>query len=567
MAEQFTLKNNLIFVLAEAAGGVYNSDQMRTLCEVADNESAFLKITEDQRIGFMLDPNKLPEIQSQVRKCGIILKAYKAAGVPSPRACLGELCSYSQQPSLGDALELTTHLLKSFPSPKRHSTIAINGCGRACLGSSTEDVHVVAEDSGYKVSIGGKGSEIPQQAQLLVENVPRTELPLVLERLLAVFYLESTEDERIYDVIERIGLTPFLNALPEHLMPAMHESGEDEAQDAIPEAVSASDEEPITDAVEIAESELDALLPEASDSDTSGLVEANETLLIDELMEENSSKTEDGMVTQADDFDNAFEDQDSHEPAVDIDPMLVVEDFEEQEELSETDSDEALPEADLLEDADYEDGTLDDVSRIREAIRTELSMSVTESEKLAEGPMDLLDEIDADSQPVIAAENEAEQDSNPEGDELLLDQENDFVAEDMQYNEGSIEAIESDHPRILDEATQSDFPMANASSGKRRDSKVSSAFQYEAQATALNASQKVQGRLSIRFLEQQLAVELPSGMCFELPMDAVQEGSQFSMELPDGELIMERQGATLLVRLGLLQMKFPIPSDTTRRVA
>jgi hypothetical protein len=221
----------------------------------------------------------------------------------------------------------------------------------------------------------------------------------------------------------------------------------------------------------------------------------------------------------------------------------------------------------LLEDADYEDGTLDDVSRIREAIRTELSMSVTESEKLAEGPMDLLDEIDADSQPVIAAENEAEQDSNPEGDELLLDQENDFVAEDMQYNEGSIEAIESDHPRILDEATQSDFPMANASSGKRRDSKVSSAFQYEAQATALNASQKVQGRLSIRFLEQQLAVELPSGMCFELPMDAVQEGSQFSMELPDGELIMERQGATLLVRLGLLQMKFPIPSDTTRRVA
>lgn len=566
VAEHFTLKNNLIFVLAEAAGGVYNSDQMRTLCEVADNESAFLKITEDQRIGFMLDPNKLPEIQSQVRKCGIILKSYKAAGVPSPRACLGELCTYSQQPSLGDALELTTHLLKSFPSPKRHSTIGINGCGRACLGSSTEDIHVVAEDSGYKISIGGKGSEIPQQAQLLVENVPRAELHIVLERLLAFFYQESTEDERFHDVIERVGLTPFLNCLPEHLMPAIHEIGEDATENSIEETSEPLDDMD-TDVITETMSELDELLPEGTEPEGSGLVETSETLTIENLVEQTEMELIEGDEFEQINDGPVLEENDTNEPIVDIEAETSAEVEENQNPTSEAEVDDAAADNNLLEDAEFEDGTLEDVSRIRDAIRTELSMSATEGVKLSEKPTDLLDEIDSNTESDIGTEYEDEADLSSFVDDAILESGDDHLSTASEFNEDSFEELENSQQQQDEDTAQTETNDMVGIPARRRDTKVSSAYQPDSQPSAPQGLQKVRGRLSVKFLEQQLALELPSGMCFELPLDAVQEGSQFSMELPDGELIMERQGTTLFVKLGLIQMKFPIPDDSTRRVA
>lgn len=564
MAEHFTLKNNLIFVLAEAAGGVYNSDQMRTLCEVADSESAFLKITEDQRIGFMLDPNKLPEIQSQVRKCGIILKSYKGAGVPSPRACLGELCTHSQQPSLGDALELTTHLLKSFPTPRRHSTIGINGCGRACLGSSTEDIHVVAEASGYKVSIGGKGSEIPQQAQLLVENVSRNELPGVLERILAVFYEKSSEDERFFDVIERVGLTPFFDCLPEHLMPVFHDTSDSEeasvSEDVIADSQSADADQISPEQVAEAPA-LDEFGDELTEASGTGLVQSDENLTIDELIDQSSDESPDAMSVGV----SPDESIEIDEPLVDISDTPLIAGVGDDQDLDEND----LPsqEADLLEDAEFEDGTLDDVSRIRDAIRTEMSMSGSSGqESFAEKHLDLLDEISSDSEEAFADVAESQDERSPVSDELVIadDTFDDSVSSLDSMNR--FEAADEIYPDDTLEEPSSAMHVTEKA-GKRRDSKVSSGFENNAVKNTPTGLSPVKGRLSIRFLGPQLAIELPSGMCFELPLDAVQEGSQFSMELPDGELIMERDGSLLLVKLGLLQMKFPIPAQPTQQVA
>lgn len=543
MAEHFTLKNNLVFVLAEAAGGVYNSDQLRTLCEVADGEAAFLKITEDQRIGFMLDPNKLPEIQARVRKCGIILKSYKAAGVPSPRACLGELCTYSHQPSLGDALELTTHLLKSFPSPKRHSTIGINGCGRACLGSSTEDIHVVAEESGYKVSIGGKGSEIPQQAQLLVENVPRTDLPVVLEKLLALFYQESAEDERLLDVIERIGLTPFLNCLPKHLMPAIHDAAE---TSVLEENKECADTAEVTDAY------------------SSGLVANDENLLIDDLIEQSSNEFQDGLVSIDQHVDILSVDEYKvNEPIVDIDVAHL--DGEPAVNEAEGEDDLINEEHELLEDSEFEDGTLDDVSRIKDAIRTELSMNTANNEQITDKQIDLLDEIE--QLPVIPAEHAEHLDSAEFEQKLPPEVTSDMLDSSLGKQQDSPLLAEQTESAAYHERSADDLGSTTTGPNRRRNSRATSAFDPEGLSTDVQSLPQVKGRLSIRFLEQQLAVELPSGMCFELPMNAVQEGSPFAMELPDGELIMERDGCTLHVKLGLLQMKFPIPIASTRRVA
>ena len=544
MGEHFALKNSQIFVLAEAAGGVYNSDQLRVLCEVADNESAFLKITEDQRIGFMIDPGKLPDVQAQVRKSGLLLKSYKAAGVPSPRACLGELCTFAHQPSLGDALELTTHLLKSFPAPKRYSSIGVNGCGRACLGSSTEDIHVVAEETGYKVSIGGKGSDIPQQAQLLLENVSRTDLPIVIEKILAVFYQESLEGERIFDVIDRVGLTPFFNSLPEHLIPTVPDV-------EIMEHVDSQ----ITNEL-IAGSELSAVADDLildSNNAQTGLIDTENTdSLIDDLLESSSAEfNADNSVgllpTSVDGFKKSSlgDDEPLVDLSADLENISAI-------DLNSDDIAEADVERGLLEEAEFEDGTTEDVERVRDAIRTELSMSTPGEMSSAREHPDLLDELELQSEVFENSELTAEQSFQDE----------DFEAElplEESRSEESYKDIEAN--------TAASVEHQSPSKPKRHNSKVSSPASVRSEKMVNELAPPVSGRLAIKFLGENLAVELPSGMCFELPFDAVPEGSEFSMVLPDGELRMERDGSMLAVSLGMLNMRLPIPSASHRRVA
>ncbi|MEN9810848.1 MAG: hypothetical protein RLZZ488_2415 [Pseudomonadota bacterium] len=556
MADQFALKNNQIFVLAEAAGGVYNSDQLRVLCEVADNESAFLKITEDQRIGFMVDPHKLADVQAHVRKSGLLLRSYKSSGVPSPRACLGELCTFAHQPSLGDALELTTHLLKSFPAPKRYSSIGINGCQRACLGSSTEDVHVVAEESGYKISIGGKGSDISQQAQLILENVPRTDLPQVIEKILAVFYQESQENERIFDVIERIGLTPFLNALPEHLTPHIQQPSEIPAAGGNFESKSGESAESETQ--QIPETGTETVVQ--ADASVENLAVALDDLLdstdseLDSLSAAAPAQREDDSAQANDGLADLNLEPMQNEPEIGdalTSPNLI---------SAEPLADISLPENDgeqiadglageLLEvaDSDLEEGSLEDVERVRDAIRTELSMSAAPEQTIRPHQTDLLDEI---SDPASEGSEFIEIESSSSEEILETDEISDSGDDEFGLLASDTAAdLEHQKPRTL--AAETSRPTSQPS---RR-------------ATPLQAQPPVGGRLSIRFEGDQLAVELPSGLSFELPFESVGEDGQFAMSLPDGELRLSRNGHMLAVSLGMLNLKIPIPAAMERQVA
>ncbi|MEY4064354.1 MAG: hypothetical protein RIR26_562 [Pseudomonadota bacterium] len=525
MSEYFGLKNNQLFVLAEAAGGVYNSDQLRVLCEVADHESAFLKITEDQRIGFMIDPARLSDVQAQVRKSGLLLRSYKAAGVPAPRACLGELCTFAQQPSLGDALELTTHLLKSFPSPKRYSSIGVNGCGRACLGSSTEDIHVVAEETGYKISIGGKGSDIPQQAQLILENITRSDLPVVIEKILSVYYMESQDDERIFDVVERIGLSPFLNALPEHLIPVI--------SDLDPETAST---QAFHTGIEVA----DELMGNERQS------EDPSDLMVNEFSSDHETLSHE-IGTDETVFEEEREPGDSFGDPVDIDPLAIDE--------VELETAEPLAQQDLLEEAEFEDGTAEDVERVRDAIRTELSMNDNSTVIEKSQPRDILDELD----------DLDEASSEDEFDALLSMDEVPQNGNDLLAADESVESFSDSADAELDVVAEVEH--AKPTAHPHHHAEAETASHSRAKTPFADNPTNLGGRLSINFVGDQLAVELPSGMCFELPFEAVQNGTQLSMNLPDGELRMHREEGVLVVSLGKFHMRFPIPSSHHEEVA
>ena len=97
---QFELKNGQVFVLVEAAGGVYSADALALVCKVAETHSAFLKITEDQRIGFMIPEGSQQQVEGELQAQGLLLRHYQRSTAISPKACLGELCPHAEHDAI-----------------------------------------------------------------------------------------------------------------------------------------------------------------------------------------------------------------------------------------------------------------------------------------------------------------------------------------------------------------------------------------------------------------------------------------------------------------------------------
>ena len=210
---QFELKNGNLFVLAEAAGGVYNGSQLRLICDVVDDVSVFLKVTEDQRIGFMVPKDKLLELHAKLAKSGILLKHYRNHSILSPKACLGELCPKCEQDALGDAIEISPHLNEKFKESFVALNIGMNGCATACVASATDDIHVIGEKSGYKILIGGRSAGEVKVAEFLIDSVPKEKIGESICAVLETYSQNKQENESLADIVTRVGLGPFKQAL------------------------------------------------------------------------------------------------------------------------------------------------------------------------------------------------------------------------------------------------------------------------------------------------------------------------------------------------------------------
>ena len=213
MSKHFSLKNDKVFISIVAPGGTFNSDQLVEIANFTKDTSGILKITEDQRIGIILNKEDAENNISKIQKMGLIPLAYKNPSTPCPKVCLGDLCPLSEQNALTDAMDTFHYLQDSLPEDFPYVSMGINGCSKSCTHSATDDIHIVAESSGYRISVGGKNSEIPVLSSYVAENIPPQSLGETVHKILNVFKEHREDDEKLHETVERLGPMPFQEAL------------------------------------------------------------------------------------------------------------------------------------------------------------------------------------------------------------------------------------------------------------------------------------------------------------------------------------------------------------------
>lgn len=254
MSRPFALNNDMVFLVIEAPGGIYSPENLAAIADLCDSENLSTKITEDQRIGLMVASERREQIVAVFKQHGIVMRDYQS-GVHQAVSCLGKFCPLAQQDALSTAVALSDKF--AGMDTKVGIKLGVNACSRCCVPTHTLDVSLIGEENGYRVSIGGKTSQIPEFASFVAEAVPASEIVDLVAKAIDVYQAEAQDDESVQDVMQRVGMTPFAKAFAPY--------SQDAAGDSDPFAT--NDEAPA------------AANPQTTDEDLLGFVQDDTTLV------------------------------------------------------------------------------------------------------------------------------------------------------------------------------------------------------------------------------------------------------------------------------------------------
>lgn len=92
--------------------------------------------------------------------------------------------------------------------------IGFSGCANNCGEAKLREIGLVREADGtYAVYLGGKAGGEPVIASLAAKGIPGEELPVVVERVLETYRANAKGKERLWKLVQRIGLEPFQVAI------------------------------------------------------------------------------------------------------------------------------------------------------------------------------------------------------------------------------------------------------------------------------------------------------------------------------------------------------------------
>lgn len=383
------LKNGMILLSTEVSAGLYNSLQLKKISELCDGDMAVVKATEDQRLALFVPEKEIDRIASQLKEVGLGVRNY-SRGLHQPVTCIGELCQFSEQESLADTMALSEILSNIEWDSNRTLKIGVNGCYRSCVPSHTLDISILGETNGYRLSLGGKNSQIPEFAALIAEGVPKDKLIPLLKEVIALYQAKAREEESLQDLLDRDGAQDFIKIL--------HPFSQD-ASLGIVDPFAQTTESPD------AEKESDTLISPIDSSEDIEKEDSSESSL-EEISVDPCERDED-MNPSLDD-----------KSELQLEEDVLISDNEDPKESSEI-------------GISSEDGDIADIAPVEEPIDPKSSdsdnISLLEEEPLA---------IDEESEEISSLEIE-EPDPNPE-EELSFD------SDELEGDFGSSESLESE---------------------------------------------------------------------------------------------------------------------------
>lgn len=194
-------------IVPHMPGGITNPQTLRKIADVAEKfNAAALKCTSAQRIAIVglkhEDVEKAwDELQMDpAHAVGLCIRSIKICPATT-------FCKRGQQDAVGLGLELDK-IYHGMELPSKFK-MAVSGCQNSCSEPAVRDIGIMGTPKGYVVMVGGNAGLKPRLGDKIASQLEPDQVKDLVEKIVNWYKENGKRNERIGELIERIGLDKF----------------------------------------------------------------------------------------------------------------------------------------------------------------------------------------------------------------------------------------------------------------------------------------------------------------------------------------------------------------------
>ncbi|MFR5264978.1 NAD(P)/FAD-dependent oxidoreductase [Clostridium sp.] len=190
-------------------GGFITVDNMQKIVDVARKYDGVLKITSGQRI---LITNLKEEVLEDIWNDLEMEPAVRTQNsMKNIEMCPAGFCKRSKYNTIGTGMKLSKKY-QWMEMPCR-TKIGVAGCKNACGSVYAKDIGVIADKTGFIVSVGGSAGYNPRMADILITEATEQEALSLVDKIVEVYQEHGENGEKLGFLINRMGIERFKELL------------------------------------------------------------------------------------------------------------------------------------------------------------------------------------------------------------------------------------------------------------------------------------------------------------------------------------------------------------------
>lgn len=198
-------------IVPHMPGGITNPATLRKIADIAEKyNAAALKCTSAQRIAIVgLKPEDVDKAWGDL---GMNPGAAVGLCVRSVKICPATtFCKRGQQDAVGLGMELDKKY-HGMELPSKFK-MAVSGCQNSCSEPSVRDIGIMGTPKGYVLMVGGNAGLKPRLGDKIASQLEPDQVMDLVDKIVSWYKENGKRNERIGELIDRIGLAKFMQDL------------------------------------------------------------------------------------------------------------------------------------------------------------------------------------------------------------------------------------------------------------------------------------------------------------------------------------------------------------------
>ena len=192
-------------ITPDIPGGFVTPEQLVKIGEVTKKYNGALKITSGQRILITnLNMEDIPKIWEEL---GMKPAVINQNSIKNVEMCPAGFCKRSKFNTIGTGMKLYNKYQR-MDMPCR-TKIGVAGCKDACGSVYCKDIGVVADKTGFIVSVGGSGGYNQRLADIIAENLTEAQALALVDKIVEFYKASAQPGEKLGFFKDRIGIEEF----------------------------------------------------------------------------------------------------------------------------------------------------------------------------------------------------------------------------------------------------------------------------------------------------------------------------------------------------------------------